>query len=171
MLDELRASIGRLRCLTAQRLLGHGVSLAQLQLLQMLEAHGELTMTQVAEVIDVSMSNATGLIDRMAERGLVERHRSEADRRVVHVHITPGGRDVLADMDAIREDPLRAVLARLDDTQLARLAEAAADMSRATELEVSARLGAPDRPADCPAPETASTTTPTTDPAHGRPRD
>jgi DNA-binding MarR family transcriptional regulator len=145
---ELRASIGRLRCLTAQRLVGHGVSLAHLQLLQLLEAHGELTMTQVAEVVGVSMSNATGLVDRMADRGLVERHRSAADRRVVHVHISPAGRDVLADMDAVREDPLRAVLARLDDAELARLVRAAADMSRASELEVSARLGAP-TPSSC----------------------
>ena len=156
-MEALRASIGRLRCLTAQRLLSHGVSLAHLQLLHLLDAHGDLTMKQVAEVVDVSMSNATGLIDRMAGRGLVERHRSTADRRVVHVHITAAGRDVLADMDAVREDPLRAVLARLDDAQLARLADAAADISRAAELELSARLGAaPAPPAAAPGHPSAS---------------
>ena len=36
-------------------------------------APGELTMSRLAELLDVSLSNATGLIDRMEERGLVER--------------------------------------------------------------------------------------------------
>lgn len=155
--SELLATIGRLRCLTAERLMHHGVSLAHLHLLQLLEGHGELAMGRVADALDVSMSNATGLIDRMADRGLVDRHRDPADRRVVHVHITPTGRDVLGDMDAIREGPLRAVLDRLDGDQLRRLADAATDIHRAADEEVRLRQTPATGAGSCPALPQSST--------------
>ena len=47
-------------------------------------------MSRLAEMLDVSLSNATGLIDRMEERGFVERIRVPEDRRVVLVRITRG---------------------------------------------------------------------------------
>lgn len=156
---DLQAAFARLRCMTAQRLMYHGVSLANLHLLQLLDAHGELTMGRVAHALDVSMSNATGLVDRMADRGLVERHRDVADRRVVHVHITEAGRAVLGDMDAIREGPLRAVLGRLDDDALGRLAAAAADLHHAADAEVRLRQGPAPDAGSCPVvPSTGAAT-------------
>jgi DNA-binding MarR family transcriptional regulator len=40
------------------------------------------------------------LIDRLEQAGLVSRLRSEEDRRIVNVSITPAGQDVLARLDA-----------------------------------------------------------------------
>ena len=59
------------------------VSMTHLHILSMLDHHGELPMSRLADLLDVSLSNATGLIDRMEERGLVERVRDPDDRRVV----------------------------------------------------------------------------------------
>ena len=49
--------------------------MAQLHVMNLLERHGEMPMSRLAEMIDVSDSNATGLIDRVEERGFVERIR------------------------------------------------------------------------------------------------
>ncbi len=42
-----------------------------------------MTMGRLAERLDVSLPNVTGIVDRMAERGFVERGRDAEDRRVV----------------------------------------------------------------------------------------
>jgi DNA-binding MarR family transcriptional regulator len=97
-------------------------------LMSMLERHGEMTMSRLAEMLDVSLSNTTGLVDRMEERGLVERVRSADDRRVVRGRITPHGRDLLAEVEILRVDLLGRVLGRLDDDQLAQVARAMEDL-------------------------------------------
>ena len=59
----------------SERLRRTGVSMAQLNILYILHRSGEMTMSQLAECLNVSLSNATGLIDRMEERGFIERSR------------------------------------------------------------------------------------------------
>ena len=39
-------------------------------------------MSQLAEALDVSQASATGIVDRMEQRGLVSRQRNDEDRRV-----------------------------------------------------------------------------------------
>jgi DNA-binding MarR family transcriptional regulator len=96
--------------------------------MNMLERHGEMAMSRLAEMLDVSLSNATGLIDRIEERGFVERIRVPSDRRIVLVRITDRGRAVMEEVEALREATLARVLDRLDETQLKRVAAALADV-------------------------------------------
>ena len=67
-------------------------------------------------------SNITGIVDRLTERGLVERRAAEGDRRVKLVALTKEGRklrDELARWRAIPPDEL----ASLPDADLRRLRE------------------------------------------------
>jgi DNA-binding MarR family transcriptional regulator len=98
-------------------------------------------MTHLAEAMDVSLSNATGLVDRMEERGLVDRLREDADRRVVRVVLTDEGRTALAEIEVLQTDMLAEILARLDDRQLSRLARSLDDLRAAV---VRATTEAPD---------------------------
>ena len=137
MIAQIRESLGELRCMGSQRLLQRGVSMSHLYLMSMLERHGELPMSRIAELLDVSVSNATGVIDRMEERGLVERVRVSDDRRVVHVRVTGTGRQALADVEVLQDEVLARVLDKLDDRQLSRLQAAVADL-RAAAVDVVA---------------------------------
>jgi DNA-binding MarR family transcriptional regulator len=49
-------------------------------------------MCELAKRLHLQGSSTTGLVDRLARYGLVQRRRSQADRRVVHVGLTPKGR-------------------------------------------------------------------------------
>ena len=69
----------------------HSMSLVNLNVLTALEAEGPLAMKRLAEAMDVSDASATGIVDRMEKRGLVERRHGTEDRRVVIVHRTPAG--------------------------------------------------------------------------------
>ena len=103
------------------------------------------------------------LADRLQERGLVERRRSERDGRAVALRLTPAGRkaaddalaarasaidDVLAPLDASERQALEAILERM-------LATATTD---ATASLVICRLCDPDvcgHPARCPVTQAA----------------
>ena len=59
------------------------------------EAEGGLRMNELASRILLSKSGLTRVVDRMEEAGLVRRERPADNRRVVLVHITPGGLETL----------------------------------------------------------------------------
>lgn len=56
-----------------------------------LDESGELTMSDLAAEMACDASNATGIIDRLAARGLVERRPAAHDRRAKVVRLTPAG--------------------------------------------------------------------------------
>lgn len=133
IIAQFRSAFGELRCMGSQRLLQRGVSPGHLHLVSMLERHGGMAMSRIAEVLDVSLSAATGLIDRMEERGLIERARVAEDRRVVFVKVTDQGRRLLDDVEIVRSEMLRSVLSRLEPARLQALAVSLQDVRRAVE--------------------------------------
>ena len=109
--------------------------MTHMHVMWLLQHHGDVPMSRMAELLDVSFSNATGIVDRMEERGLVERVRVPDDRRVVLVRIAPGGIEALEEIEAVKQDGLQAVLGRLDAVQLERLAAALDDIRGAVLAE------------------------------------
>jgi DNA-binding MarR family transcriptional regulator len=51
---------------------------------------------EIARQLGVTMPSVTASVDQLVEDGLVERQRSDDDRRLVHLTVTPAGRRVLA---------------------------------------------------------------------------
>jgi DNA-binding MarR family transcriptional regulator len=131
LVRDLDSSLGRLRCAASQRLLRLGISMTHLHVLRLLRYHGAVTMTRLAELLDTSMSSATGIIDRMEERGLVRRDRGADDRRVVVVDISSAGATVLAEAELISGDVMTRVLDQLDEVRLRRLAACIEDIRSA----------------------------------------
>jgi DNA-binding MarR family transcriptional regulator len=76
-----------------------------------------MPMSRLAELVGVSLSNATGIIDRMEEHGLVERARVANDRRLVLVQPTPAGLRALSETETHRRERLRSVLSHLSPTE------------------------------------------------------
>jgi len=112
--------------------------MTHLHVMWRLEESGELAMSRLAEFLDVSLSNATGLVDRMEERGLVERTRVSNDRRVVLVGLTPAGRDMLTEIQILKQDLMSTILGRLDERRLRRLQAALCDFRGAVRAEEAA---------------------------------
>jgi len=139
IIADFRASIGELKCIGSERLLRQGISMTQLHVMHLLAGHGEMAMSHLAEMLDVSVSSATGIIDRVEERGYVERDRVPTDRRVVLVRITAGGRQMLDDVEGLREEIFERILDRLDETQLQGVAAAMADLRTAVASTLTDR--------------------------------
>jgi DNA-binding MarR family transcriptional regulator len=76
-----------------------GISLARFDLMAQLDRSMDgMTMGALSSRLMVSNGNVTGLIDRMAAEGLVERMAVATDRRSQRVRLTPAGRQQFAEM-------------------------------------------------------------------------
>jgi DNA-binding MarR family transcriptional regulator len=117
ILTEVNGWIGELRCASMGRLVQGHVSLSQMHVLWLLQHHGAMSMSRLAELLDVSLSNATGIIDRMEEHGLVERARVPKDRRLVLVQPAAAGLRALTETETHRRERLRSVLRHLSPTE------------------------------------------------------
>ena len=155
IIADFRATMTELKCASSERLLREGVSMAQVHIMYTVQRHGEMTMSQLADVLNVSDSNATGLVDRMEERGLVSRDRVPEDRRVVVVKTTEAGQRLLSEVDALSDEILRSVLGRLDPGQLLGVGQAVADLRAAVDAVVETEQH---RHADSTTPPRSSST-------------
>lgn len=65
---------------------------------QLEKAPDGLTLGEISRRMMVSNGNVTGLVERLASEGLVERRASPSDRRAANVRLTSGGRAIFAEM-------------------------------------------------------------------------
>jgi DNA-binding MarR family transcriptional regulator len=139
---DLARTVGSLRCAGSQRLVRMGISMTHFHVLTLLRYHDAMPMGRLAEILDVSMSNATGIIDRMEDRGLVERVRVPDDRRLVLVRPTRAGLDLVDEVELVRSEIVANALGRMTPAQVDGLGRAMADLQDAVEAELA---GAPER--------------------------
>ena len=118
--DHLARALARRRGEYVTRLVRDGVSSAQMGLLMRLRYLGDMSISGLAEVLGLGLPNVTGLVDRLEERGLVERLRDPADRRVVRVHLTEAGSRIPDGMEGLQRDVLGRVLQAMDRETLER---------------------------------------------------
>lgn len=118
VIDELTSWNPREFIAAFQRWHHGSISLIHLNVLALLEGHGPLAMSKLAEALDISVASMTGVIDRMEKRGLVERSHDADDRRVVLVHPAAGGRQLFTEIDDRRRKGLAKLLDRLTDDDL-----------------------------------------------------
>lgn len=155
IIADFRATMTQIKCASSERLVRLGVSMAQLHIMFTLQRSGEMTMSRLADILNVSLSSATGLIDRLEERGYIERNRVPSDRRVVLVRLTEAGVSTLAEVDALSDNLMRSVLERLPASQLRGVANAVSALREAVDAVVDST---PDRhPASMPAPRSTVT--------------
>lgn len=84
-------------------------------------ACGPRRMTDLAEATDISSASLTGIVDRLEQRGLVHRDRSDDDRRVVTVGLTARGHSVTRGAHDDMTRRLSEMLAPLDIDERAEL--------------------------------------------------
>jgi DNA-binding MarR family transcriptional regulator len=89
---------------------------AHFRLLGML-AHRPWSLSELADVQAVSLPTISSTITTLEERGWVARARSDQDRRVVIVAMTPEGRVIMDKAHRHAEERIAQVLARLSDEQ------------------------------------------------------
>ena len=93
------------------------ISRFELLALMLSEKFQTITMSNLAQGMSVPMSTATGIVDRLVKKGLLQRGRSEEDRRVVTVSLTDNGKALVEDLKEHFHDFLDRVRSLLTEEE------------------------------------------------------
>ena len=102
-----------------------GFTKSQCAALWTLAVMGDMSMGSLAKHLAVSKEQATRMVNPLVEQGLIERERSEANRRIVNASLTSTGHDEICRQIQERNQQIEQVLEVLDEDELQRLIEAA----------------------------------------------
>ena len=100
-------------------------------------------MGDLAAYLGSSVSSATSLVERLEGKGLVERVHDPGDRRVVMVHLTADGRELIERFWRMQRLRLEWVADALTIEELARVVEAMELLAAASERQPAAAAAAP----------------------------
>lgn len=70
------------------------LSCQEIRLVEFLGDKGSRIMRELAEFLLLAVNSVTSVVDNLEKKGIVQRQRSETDRRVVRVELTDAGRVV-----------------------------------------------------------------------------
>jgi DNA-binding MarR family transcriptional regulator len=117
LIDELAPIIAGERADFAHRCHERSISMTHLLLMTLLETHGPIPMSRVAELLGCGLPAATGIVSRMEERGLVEREHQAEDRRVVTLRLAAQGMDEVRQLQLGRRQRMATAVAHLSDRE------------------------------------------------------
>lgn len=102
----------------------YGLSVSQYNVLRIIRGQGgTLPSGEIGVRMVWPSSDLTRLLDGLAKLGFIDRERGTADRRVVHIHITPKATALLKEIDGPIEKLHNQQFARLNDGELDELRE------------------------------------------------
>ncbi len=104
--------------LSSVEVLEQTFSFSQVMVLTALMQHKEMTMSALAGFLGLARPNATGLVDRLVKRGMVERRRVEEDRRVILITLTQAGRETTRNLAVEQRKGLARMMKRIPEKDL-----------------------------------------------------
>ncbi len=107
-----------------KRARAHGMTRAQWGILIWLERQPGLSQKELAEILEVEPITVARLIDRLENRGLVERRPDPKDRRIWRLHVCAPAYPVLREIDRQRQQMRALVTDGLDETTIDTITEA-----------------------------------------------
>ena len=94
-----------------------GLTPPQFYVLATIGYAGGLPFGEIGAKMMVTVSNLTGIVDRLEEKKLVVRKRDDRDRRVVHVVLTDKGAKLYKSTIPIFEKSIAQIFARIEAPQ------------------------------------------------------
>lgn len=98
-----------------------GLSYFEFKVMCALDEEGKVPMSRVAEKYMLTKAGLTSIIDRLEEKNLVKRVRSEEDRRVIYVELTDKGREKLAESRKIFQEVLANFMRKISEDEIKEL--------------------------------------------------
>lgn len=119
--DELTGYIAVLADLfeVAQQHSGEAVNLSkqECRVINVVGQFQPLMMREIAERSKLSVTNTTGIVDKLVKRKYLYRDRSDEDRRIVKIGLTPKGKKIYEMETENYRKVSRAILSALDEKE------------------------------------------------------
>lgn len=152
------------------------LTVPQLVVLKELWLRGDVSVGELTRAVHLSHATVTGILDRLEKRGLVQRQRSDRDKRRVQVRLTPSGERVQLRAPPLLQEDFTEEFDKLEDwerTQILSSLQRVVSMMEAKHLEAApmltaAPIGAPTTDQEAP-PDAGSASDPLASPPAERP--
>ena len=109
----------------------------EFSILVLVASNPGVNQKQLCQTLDVSAPNMAITLDRMVERGWVERVRSTEDRRAQEVHLTAAGRGLVQRAEKIASQMEHEATAVLSDAERLLLIELLLRVARGRRTELA----------------------------------
>lgn len=116
-LDDVSLKIMRRLTHQVSRILDEGITSAQFLVMRLVARHDSMTVSQIAEILGVTLSAVTLLSDRLETGGWLSRDRHPQDRRLVVLTLTDAGRQKLADLESKRIRMLHRYMSQMTESE------------------------------------------------------
>jgi len=127
LISQLVESSRLLRNYIDNRAKARGTTRAQWIVLFRLRQQEGLSQVDLADVLELQPISLVRLLDRLVEHGLLERRPDPRDRRANRLFLTASGRQLVDDLDSLRDaiatDVLRDIPANAIETSLKTLSD------------------------------------------------
>jgi DNA-binding MarR family transcriptional regulator len=134
ILDAIRRIVQVLRESASATERRVGLSAAQLFVLERLNGHSPLSLSELATRTFTHQSSVSVVVSRLVERGLVERRPSALDARRADVSLTNAGRRTVVEAPEAAQNRLLRATDRLSPRKRSLLARALADLVEAMAI-------------------------------------
>jgi DNA-binding MarR family transcriptional regulator len=124
-----------------RRLAPVGLTPAHVGILRVLAFRPGISQQELAEAVGAVPSRVVKLLDELAERDLIERRRSQADRRSHELHLSSAARGRLAEVRGIVSEHDAAVTAGLTAAELETLVALLTKVAQAQGIEPTGHPG------------------------------
>lgn len=121
------------RFMRAQARRQQHLSLTQLRVLAFIDRSSQASLSEVADYIDVGRSSMSATIDRLVQRGLVNRTEDPQERRRVILTLTTTGSEYLHQVTEATRSQVAGILSSLPDAQLQQVMQGLALLGEAFE--------------------------------------
>ncbi len=125
LLDEIGALEIRLLALglpeETSSLLDYNITLQQMRAFALILFRGQTPINKIADALGIRPNVATGIVQRLVDRGLIERREDPGDRRVRLLTVTDQGLALIDELSAIVLAKGRERLGQLSEQQLCQL--------------------------------------------------
>ena len=118
-----------------QELLDIDLTTPQLKVVLLLYLNGSARMSELASSLGVTLATASGILDRLVDRDMVERENSREDRRVVVCRLSAKGQELTDRLYSSGRERARQLLQGLDEQKLSKLDAALASLSGASVVK------------------------------------
>ncbi len=120
-----------------------GLTIPQVMVLRSIETLGDVTVKRIADNVSLSQATVTTILNRLEDRHLVDRVRSQADKRVVNARLTPVGQQTLETAPTLLHEEFInrfEALADWEKTQILSALQRVATMMDAESLDAAPLL-------------------------------
>lgn len=143
ILQSLRQSIRAIDMHSKKLAAEHKITAPQLVCLNEVSTHPKVSVSELARYVHLSPSTVVGIIDRLEDKGLVEKVRNDKDRRRVNISITPKGQDLINKAPAPFQEDFADAFGNLDaeeQLELVQAFEKVVDLMNARNLDAAPML-------------------------------